>query len=341
MPYRVIQWATGAAGRFCLQQIIDDPELELVGVWVSGPDDDGLNEGELCGGRPNGVKAATSDEAIIALNADVLIHSAARFRSFDEAQRLLTSGENVVSAMAYFSPAIDGGTIEPTESACSAVKSTLYGAGWSSGFLCDRVPALMTGSTTNINQIRVVETHDVSTYAAPQLLADIGFGKAPSELSFDSADIQRFATRMFPAAIGKLADRLGIRLDEVRLLGVPELAVAPRDLNLAIGHFEQGTITGVFHEFGGYRDGKLVISHKWVHFADRNGIPEYWPMPPEPRSGEVMPYHALVEIDGRPSLRVDMVYPDSDDAGRAVPELNVERPGILSEPLFGIWTAAS
>jgi hypothetical protein len=31
MPYRVVQLATGAVGKFCLQQIIDDPDLDRMG----------------------------------------------------------------------------------------------------------------------------------------------------------------------------------------------------------------------------------------------------------------------------------------------------------------------
>ena len=51
MPYRVIQWATGSVGAWSLRQIIDNPDLELAGVWVSGAAKDGKDAGELCG-RP-------------------------------------------------------------------------------------------------------------------------------------------------------------------------------------------------------------------------------------------------------------------------------------------------
>ena len=61
------------------------------------------------------------------------------------------------------------------------------------------------------------------------------------------------------------------------------------------------------------RDGKQIIPHKWVHFAERGAVPNGWPIPPEPAPGEVMPYRVLVEIEGRPSLKVDMVYTDVED----------------------------
>ena len=46
MTYRVIQWGTGAVGSCSLRQIIDHPELELAGVWVSGPGKAGKDAAE-------------------------------------------------------------------------------------------------------------------------------------------------------------------------------------------------------------------------------------------------------------------------------------------------------
>jgi hypothetical protein len=352
MPYRVVQLATGAVGKFCLQQIIDDPDLELVGVWVSGPGKDGRDAGELCDRPVTGITATTSEDAIVALDADVVIHAGAPFGPFDDVvARLLDSGKNVISTAAYFSPRIDGDAVTTKmEQACAAGDSTLYGAGLDPGFVCDRVPSLMTGSVTDIKHISMVETLDVSTYSAPQLLTDIGFGKHPSELSFDNEYIQHFVNRMFPAAIGKLAKQLGLQLDEIRPTTMPELAFASKDLDIAIGHLAEGTISGACYEFGGFCDGEAIITHKWVHFAEREGVPASWPVPPEPAPGEVMPYRVLVEIEGRPSLKVDMLYTDVEDtvflptatiAIRAIPQVVAAPPGVLVEQIFGTWNAAS
>jgi hypothetical protein len=165
-------------------------------------------------------------------------------------------------------------------------------------------------------------------------------------LRFDNVYIQHFVQRMFPAAIGKLSDQLDLQLDEVRPTGMPELAIAPRDLDIAIGHLPKGSITGASHEFGGYRDGELLVTHKWVHFADREGSPSHWPMPPQPRRGEAMPYRAMIDIQGRPNLSVDMLWTDVEDtvflptatiAVQSIPEVVAAGPGILLEPTFGAW----
>jgi 2,4-diaminopentanoate dehydrogenase len=347
MSLRVVQWATGDVGSFCLQQVIDNAGMELVGVWVSGRRRIAATP-ETCVIDRRRIAATMSKEAIFALDADVVIHTSAPFGHFDDdVARLLESGKNVVSTVAYFSPWIDGpDVIKPLERACQAGETTLFGTGLDPGFVADRVAALMTGSVMHVRRIDMVETLDVSTCPATQLLKDIGFGKPPEELRFDNVYIQHFVQRMFPAAIGKLSDQLDLQLDEVRPTGMPELAIAPRDLDIAIGHLPKGSITGASHEFGGYRDGELLVTHKWVHFADREGSPSHWPMPPQPRRGEAMPYRAMIDIQGRPNLSVDMLWTDVEDtvflptatiAVQSIPEVVAAGPGILLEPTFGAW----
>ena len=47
MTYRVIQWTTGNVGRYSLRQILDHPELELAGVYVTSDAKRGRDAGEL------------------------------------------------------------------------------------------------------------------------------------------------------------------------------------------------------------------------------------------------------------------------------------------------------
>ena len=54
MALRVIQWSTGNVGGFALRAILGHPELELAGLWVSGPAKAGKDAGELCGLPPTG-----------------------------------------------------------------------------------------------------------------------------------------------------------------------------------------------------------------------------------------------------------------------------------------------
>ena len=46
MTYRVIQWASGNVGTKSVQAVLDNPELELVGMYVHSPAKDGKDVGD-------------------------------------------------------------------------------------------------------------------------------------------------------------------------------------------------------------------------------------------------------------------------------------------------------
>src|SRR5262245_6089909 len=63
--YRVIQWATGAVGTHALRALLDDPQFELVGVYVHSPDKVGRDAGELAGLPIDiGIKATNDAEVL-------------------------------------------------------------------------------------------------------------------------------------------------------------------------------------------------------------------------------------------------------------------------------------
>ena len=68
---RVIQWTTGKVGKLAARAILDDPRLELAGLFAHSEDKAGKDAGELIG-RPDtvtGVKATNDIDALIALGA--------------------------------------------------------------------------------------------------------------------------------------------------------------------------------------------------------------------------------------------------------------------------------
>lgn len=355
MTYRVIQWATGTVGLLSLRQVIESPDLELAGVWVSGPEKDGKDAGALCGLPPTGVIATSSKDAIIDLDADVVIHTPATFTAdelldFDaDVERLLASGKNVISIVAYHSPLLEGADrMTRLRSACEAGSSTLYGGGLDPGFVCDRVAALLSGSMAEIKQIRMIETIDLSAHPGAEMLSGVGMGQPPEEMKPDSPGLQYFMQRLLPGAVAKLADLLGITLEDVRLTGDIELTFAPTDLEVAMGTIKAGNVAGGAWEFAGIRNGEPFITHQWVHYMDRDSAPDTWLKAPPREPGGTIPYLVRIEIDGRPSLRTDMTFTEVDDVTtfslstaaaciNAVPDVCAAPPGLLQEQVFGRW----
>ena len=65
MSYRVVQWSTGNVGKHSIIGIDANPELELVGCFVSNPEKAGKDAGRLAGlDRDLGVIATTDAELL-------------------------------------------------------------------------------------------------------------------------------------------------------------------------------------------------------------------------------------------------------------------------------------
>jgi hypothetical protein len=73
----VIQWATGAVGTHALRALIEDPQFELVGVYVHGADKVGRDAGELAGlSDPHGHRCDRRRAALLATPADCVVYTA-------------------------------------------------------------------------------------------------------------------------------------------------------------------------------------------------------------------------------------------------------------------------
>src|SRR5689334_10999693 len=98
MPLRVIQWSTGNVGLYSLRQVIDHPELELVGLWAHSPKKVGQDAGTLCGRPPTGVYATNDAKALLAMNADCVVYTATAdlrpFEAIEEIVGILESGKS-------------------------------------------------------------------------------------------------------------------------------------------------------------------------------------------------------------------------------------------------------
>src|ERR1700759_301641 len=93
---RVIQWTTGKVGKLSLRAVLDDPRLELAGVYAHSPDKAGKDAGTLCGRPACGVLSTHDIDALIALGADSVLYTPFE-ANVGHVVRLLESGLDVVS----------------------------------------------------------------------------------------------------------------------------------------------------------------------------------------------------------------------------------------------------
>jgi hypothetical protein len=328
--------------------------LELVGVLVYAEDKEGKDAGDLCGRPETGVKATRCKADIVALDADVVIMTP-KLPEDEDLIALLRSGKDVISPVSYFAPEVEGDELmRRIENACKVGGSTLHGAGIDPGFVCDRVPAVLTGVCSKVERIDMIEVFDCSKHPLADMMFNLlGFGKGPEDLHLESPGGLYFSRRLFPAVLYKLARQLGVRLDRVEM-GNVQFAFATKDFEIAAGKVGKGKIAGLSFDYTGYVNGNVFLRQRWVHHVGQHlgALPPGWRTAPDPelpvQQGGTPIYEIVLDVVGRPNIHTRMLLTDRDDpvwSGTAnalincIPGVLAAAPGFLHDPVFAPWNA--
>lgn len=265
MTYRAIQWATGAMGRTTLRTMIDTPDVDVVGVLVYSPDKVGRDAGELARRAPIGVAATDDVEAILALDADVVIH-VPQLRPYgghdDEIVRILESGKNVIVLNGFSSPARWAPERRARiEAACAAGNSTLVGGGLNPGFIGEQLATVVSGMCSRVEHIHIVESVDCREIRNPAYFYDgLAFGADPSAVDPNDPNFGPAVALngMYEEVIATIAERLGVALDDVAT--EHELLPATTDLELPVGAVPKGRVSHTRWCWHGIADGARWIT---------------------------------------------------------------------------------
>jgi hypothetical protein len=267
--YRVIQWATGVVGQAALRHFIENPAIELAGVYVTNREKAGKDAGELVSLPATGVIATSDVEALIALDADCVLF-AGLVKDLDLFCRLLRSGKNVVSpAGPFFPTARYQADFDRLEQACREGGTSFHGCGIHPGFAGDLLPLTLTRLMNRVDLIEVTEVID--KIRNPMIYTEVmGFGWDPAELlanpsrSPEAPYAFEGSMRMLVEGLGKTIEKLTTRL---------EVATATADIPYALGQglpetglIKQGTVAGQHFEWTAWAGGvPLVVYHfYWV-----------------------------------------------------------------------------
>lgn len=341
MTYRVVAWSTGNVGRHAVAGIDAHPDLELAGVWVSGPAKDGRDAGELAGlGRELGVRATTDADALLALEPDCIVYTAMADDRLMEAvadlERFLRAGIDVVSSSPVFLQFPDGtappAMTDPLRDAATAGGASLWVNGIDPGFANDWLPLMATSVCERIDEVRCMEILNYATYDNAKVVFDImGFGQPldhvplllqPGVLSLAWGSVVR-----------QLAAGLDVELDAVE--ESYERLPAPEDFEIACGPIAAGTAAALRLEVRGMRGGRPVTVLEHVTRLHDDLAPD-WPQPAGHGCYRVV-------ITGEPNYTIDLRLLGSDGdhntAGlkatamrlvNAIPAVVAAPPGILT-----------
>ena len=175
---RVIQWATGPVGAAQLREVIDRPDLELVGVLAYHPDKVGVDAGTLVGRGPTGVLVTDDRAAILGLDADLVLHAASKAgagnTNTEDIAALLASGKSVITTTSYnHLPTFGAGADRAITDACARGGVRFHAAGEHPGFMFERLATTVTGLCRRVDRITVQEFVDCTGISERRMLVDL------------------------------------------------------------------------------------------------------------------------------------------------------------------------
>lgn len=346
MSYKVIQWSTGVMGKHSLRYIIDNPNMELVGVKCYGSDKEGMDAGDIVGRPATGIKATQNIDAILALDADCVVLSSndrslaeptipgtVSYENFQHALRILESGKNVVSP--HCPPTHYGHFSDPdaflsqVNAACSKGNSSIIYAGIDPGFFTDQMSMILASACGLVRKINSWEILDYSTVPVPNGLGNLGFGKKPADLDLNSK--RATLTMLWGGVMHLNAEALGIPLHDIEMDF--DYWLSPDDF-VSIGGVEvpQGTIRAYRFEMRAMSGGRAFYSLHHVTRLGKDAAPDW------PRLGDEGGYR--IEVDATLPISVDIPLGAAGGTGNGCDDTYIITAALLVNRIPGIVAAA-
>jgi hypothetical protein len=264
MSKKVIVWGTGFVGKMVIRELLDHPEYDLVAVIVNNPEKDGVDVGEICGLEPCGLRATADVEKALAIPADACAYfgPTAEFEqeNIENMSKALRAGKNVVSTSMtplVYPPACPPRQVRPLEDACREGNTSCFTTGIDPGFANDLFPLTLMGLCGRVDNVRIQEILDYSTYSGSYEV--MGFGEPLDKVALlEDTGILVYS---WGHTIYLMAEAMGVTLD--RIESTYEKWAAVDRIEYPFGTIEPGMCGAIRFEIRGIVDGeaRIVIEH--------------------------------------------------------------------------------
>ena len=294
-PYRVAIWGPGDVGSICIREAIRLSELELVGALVYSDAKDGMDIGALAGVDPIGVESTSDRDEFLALDCEVVIHTALDFPGvpvIDDYVALLEAGKNVITSHPYnYLEVRDPEFKERLVDAAESGGGTFYAGGANPDFIGHRLAMTLTGYSNDVRLLKIEEYFDCVLQANPGILQVIGLNGDPDKAMDETSPALWYQKQYWFQMIQHLADEMGVELSRIEAASYSE--PAPHTLESPILTIEKGRTGRVAYESTGYvgEDPFIVMRVGWY-------LTEA--MRPE---GVTADCQWILTVEGRPSTR--------------------------------------
>jgi hypothetical protein len=325
---KVIQWTTGKVGKLALRAILDDPRLQLVGLYAYSDDKAGVDAGKLCARPPCGVRATRDIDALLALGADTVIYTPF-MADLPHVIRLLESGLDVISTNLFLNVGgIQGKVKEQLDAACARGGSSLYITGINPGWI-NSLTTAMTAVCRQVESVSIAESANCSTYESAETWLAMGMSLPKATPAV--IETARSWLMSFYDAVQRMASALEFQLDDVEFF--IEFATASQRVDLGWFCMEQGTNAAVRAGWNGKVGGRTVVQSKISWYLTKH-LNEGWQFDDDQ-------YHVVIKGEPDLNTRIRFIPPKSWgnhewDTMTALPAVNAAfnvraaRAGVLS-----------
>ena len=238
---RVVQWTTGAVARHAVKSVLERPDLDLVGAFAFSAEKVGRDVGDLIGlDRTVDVLATDDVQALIDLKPDCVLYMPLHL-DLEHMTRLLRAGINIVTTAGFVTGrSIGASARSELHNAALAGGASLFGTGIHPGHT-DYLAAVASGMSSEVNYVRVVESMDLSLWAADANQDEFGWGR-PAGDPGHAEDIEK-ATVIDIDSLDHIAELFGFELTDTRC--EVDFAVAGADLDIPGRPIRKGHVAGI------------------------------------------------------------------------------------------------
>jgi 2,4-diaminopentanoate dehydrogenase len=320
MPYRVIHCGTGNVGQYALKAVLRNPEMELVGHYVSSPEKVGKDSAELIGLPPVGITATNDWDALVDLEADCLIYFGNATGREDAAIAdlvpFLKRGTNVATFSGYAlahpatTPAAQRAMIE---AACAEGNSTCYFTGIDPGWATTDLAIAALACADQVKCVRLCELGFFGGYSAEVAMKQyFGFGQ---DESFEPIFVKGgFIESMWGPTLHQIAEVLDTPIDEFRLSWSRD--TAKEDIETGFGVVRKGTTAVIHFEFCAMSKGEPFIIVEHLDTVTRN-FDSKWK---RPHRDVDIAYR--IEVEGEPGFHLELSWEKDGALLCAMPAIN-------------------
>lgn len=227
---RIIQYGLGPIGAAITRLVASRPHAVFVGAIDRDPAKVGRDLGEVVAlGHTLGVTVSDDAAAVLALEADVVIHGTGSYLHDvkDQLFMCLERRHNVVSTceeLAYpfrKHPALSA----QLDDCARRYGVTLHGTGVNPGFIMDKLPLTLSSVCQQVRHVSVTRIVDAGRRRLP-LQKKVGAGMTKPEFE-EAVAAGRIKHHGLPESAAMLATCLGFQVDEIAEAIEPVIARAP------------------------------------------------------------------------------------------------------------------